>query len=398
MSARFRRFLPILALTMTAANAPDSPSPARGAAFNIRWSAAGASAPESVDVAGIDAENLAELARVNWDSARWNSLFHVSVVPAGTANKDFPPIAGTYRVVGDRLRFIPRFPMEPGLLHRASFRPSRLPHAAPGPPASDILGEHTRPLPPPPPATFVVRADPGGDRLPENLLKFYLHFSAPMSRGEAYSRIRLLDASGRPRDRAFLELGEELWDPSGTRLTLLLDPGRIKRGLKPREDLGPILESGRAYTLVVDREWPDAAGYPLRESYRKAFRAGTADETQPDPKTWKVEAPRAGTRDALVLVFPEPLDRALLERVLNVKGPDGSFLTGAIEVGDRETRWSFRPAQPWRSGTVQVVVDTTLEDLAGNNIARPFEVDVLRPVTERVEAETVTIPVVIAPR
>jgi hypothetical protein len=84
--------------------------------------------------------------------------------------------------------------------------------------------------------------------------------------------------------------------------------------------------------------------------------------------------------------------------VLNVKGPGGAFVTGAIEVGDGETRWGFRPAEPWRSGTFQVVVDTTLEDLAGNNIARPFEVDVLRPVTERIEAETVAIPVVIAPR
>ena len=38
------------------------------------------------------------------------------------------------------------------------------------------------------------------------------------------------------------------------------------------------------------------------------------------------------------------------------------------------------------------MVDTALEDLVGNSIASPFEVDVFRPVTRRDEAETVAIP------
>src|SRR5206468_10702471 len=96
----------------------------------------------------------------------------------------------------------------------------------------------------------------------------YLHFSAPMSRGEVYRRVRLLGEGDRPVDRPFLEIGEELWDPDGTRLTLLFDPGRIKRGLVPRKEEGPILEEGRAYTLVVDPAWPDAQGRPLRQGYR----------------------------------------------------------------------------------------------------------------------------------
>ena len=66
-----------------------------------------------------------------------------------------------------------------------------------------------------------------------------------MSRGKAYRRVHLLDADGKEVDRAFLELGEELSAPDGKRFTLLIDPGRIKRGLKPRKDLGPVLEQGR---------------------------------------------------------------------------------------------------------------------------------------------------------
>ena len=60
---------------------------------------------------------------------------------------------------------------------------------------------------------------PSRAMLPENLLRLYIHFSAPMSRGEAYRRIRLLDATGKPVDDPFLELDEELWsrDGSGSR-------------------------------------------------------------------------------------------------------------------------------------------------------------------------------------
>jgi len=36
-------------------------------------------------------------------------------------------------------------------------------------------------------------------------------------------------------------------------------------------------------------------------------------------------------------------------------------------------------------------VDTRLEDLAGNNISRPFEVDAFHPVQREVKAETVSV-------
>src|SRR5205823_5383949 len=102
------------------------------------------------------------------------------------------------------------------------------------------------------PPAAVAQVYPTADELPENLLKFYLHFTGPMRRGEAYDHLRLLDAQGKVVERSFLELGEELWDGSGRRFTLVIDPGRIKRGLKPREDLGPVLEAGKSYTLVID--------------------------------------------------------------------------------------------------------------------------------------------------
>jgi hypothetical protein len=43
------------------------------------------------------------------------------------------------------------------------------------------------------------------------------------------------------------------------------------------------------------------------------------------------------------------------------------------------------------------VVGTELEDLAGNSIARPFEVDLAGPISQRVMTETVSLPFQIAP-
>ena len=69
---------------------------------------------------------------------------------------------------------------------------------------------------------------PSSDVLPENLLRFYVHFSAPMQRGGVQGHIFLLDAEGQEVKGAFLNLATELWDSAMQRLTILLHPGRIK--------------------------------------------------------------------------------------------------------------------------------------------------------------------------
>jgi hypothetical protein len=182
-------------------------------------------------------------------------------------------------------------------------------------------------------------------------------------------------------------LPQELWSPDGKRLTLLFEPGRVKRGLVPRVEQGPILVAGHMYTLTIDGNWPDAEGIPLQETAHKTFRALPPEMSQPDPHTWTIEAPRPGSRDPLVVRFPKALDHAMLEHVLIVVRLDAaqdrasarSELSGYVRVTDEETRWSFEPREPWRSGPHALVVPTTLEDRAGNSIRLPFEVDLNRP-------------------
>src|SRR5262249_14755656 len=114
----------------------------------------------------------------------------------------------------------------------------------------------------------------------------------------------------------------------------------------------------------------------------KSFRTTVAVESPVEPADWTVTAPAAGTRDPLTVTFPRPLDHALLQRVLHVLEKSGRDVEGEISVGDHELRWQFTPRQPWAAGSYNLEVEQILEDLAGNSVGRPFEVDEERPATE----------------
>jgi hypothetical protein len=120
------------------------------------------------------------------------------------------------------------------------------------------------------------------------------------------------------------------------------------------------------------------------------------DEAPIDPGNWKIDSPKAGTGDPLVVRFPEPLDHALLERVMRVADAAGERIGGSIEISDSETCWQFTPEQPWPAGNYELVTDTTLEDLAGNAIGRAFDVDTLGPIQKPIETDTVSIPFAVA--
>jgi hypothetical protein len=295
---------------------------------------------------------------------------------------DVPPLLGSCTAKDGGLTFRPRYGLAPGIRVRAVYRPS-------GGAAAESVFEVAK-VPPPEATTLVRNVYPSAQLVPENELKFYIYFTAPMQRGDAWRHIHLVREDGKIVELPFLELDQELWDRDNTRLTILFDPGRIKRGVLPLVEVGPAIEAGKSYTLVIGREWLDGRGAPLAEEFRKPFRVGPADRDPVDPAKWRVTAPRAGTGDAVVVRFPEPLDYALLQHLLTVTGPGGS-LTGRIEVGRDETEWRFIPEKPWKAGDYRILVPTTLEDLAGNHVGRAFDVDTFAPITTKVQKDTVAV-------
>ena len=47
---------------------------------------------------------------------------------------------------------------------------------------------------------------------------------------------------------------------------------------------------------------------------------------------------------------------------------------------------------PWTAGAYQLIVDTGLEDVSGNRIGQPFDIDVFDKVTEHLTTRTVNVP------
>jgi hypothetical protein len=304
----------------------------------------------------------------------------VLVVYAGAGN--VPPLLGLYAVEGGALVFHPRFPPAAGVRYRAVFYPP-----GGGAAVERVFDGPSRDITP---TARVEHVYPSGDVLPVNQLRLYVYFSAPMSQGEAGRRIRVLDESGTPLPDIFLP-GEELWDPGFQRLTMTFDPGRIKRGLTSNQAMGPPLASGKRYTLAIDRGWPDARGAPLVSAFRKPFRGGPAERTPPDPRQWRLTAPQAGTAGSLIVDFPTPMNYALLQRMLRVSNGRAG-VDGSVSVDHQETRWIYTSRQAWMAGDYQLVVDTGIEDLAGNHIGQAFDIDVFERVTERITAATVSLP------
>ncbi|HEU0009993.1 MAG TPA: hypothetical protein VFT34_09280 [Verrucomicrobiae bacterium] len=345
----------------------------------------------AVEVSGLSARVLRELRGANWTPAQWRGLLTVRVEHGDLfTDVGIPPMQGDYRVRDGILRFEPQFPLEPGVRYRASFHPEMLPgtHSGAAPPLTAAFEAPARPVTP---ATFVARVYPSSAFLPENLLKFYVHFSAPMSRGHIYDYVRLRDAAGRYVELPFLELDEELWDPTMTRLTLIIDPGRIKRGVQPLEEIGPALEEGKSYVFELSRKWKDAAGVPLKADFQKTFKVGPPDRQPPDPARWRIQAPNSRTRDPLRVTFPEPMDHALARRMIRVTRDTGEPVEGETALEDEEWGWLFTPASPWRRGNFRLLIQTTIEDLAGNNIGKAFDVDLVESTQRALTNSTVKV-------
>ncbi len=333
----------------------------------------------TIDVVGVPAARLSALQGTASRDA-WTAVLKVAVGP------DQPATIGTYQIEDGRIVFTPMFPLDPGRQYHVTY-------AAPGaPPLTSIVSLPARDLTP---STTVAEVYPTAEIVPENQLRLYVHFSAPMGSKGGLSYVHLFADDGAEVLDPFLPLDAEFFNDDRTRYTVFFDPGRQKRGIAPIADMGRSLTEGKSYTLVVDSEWRDGNGLPLTHQFKRTFKVGPPDEKPLDPKSWQIQAPAAGSRAPLTVAFPEPLDHGLLLRALGVLSPDGTPLPGAVAVGTHELTWSFTPQSPWTAGAHNIVAFAMLEDLAGNRIGRAFEVDQFDRTDKSGEPEKTLIPLLV---
>ena len=347
-----------------------------------------------VTLSGLSQDTTISLQNASLTREDWTSLLRVTVHQPDSSISNIPPVLGDYKFdENGTVYFQPMFPFDPGLEYQVVFDPTALPLANT---EHQTITQITTIISLPElhiePSTIVSDLFPSGNTIPENQLKFYVEFSAPMSAVDGLDYIQLLNKNGQVVEAPFLPLGSEFWDYNHQRYTVFFDPGRIKQGLLPNDQLGRPLINGETYTIVISPNWPDAFGAPLKEEFRKVFTVVPEDITPLDLEMWQLRVPKIGTMQRLVVSFPEPLDRSLLMRGLAIEDIQGNRLDGESTITNWETRWSFSPSRSWQAGSYTLVALPILEDLAGNRIGVPFEIDVFDRIDETTEQETYRIP------
>jgi very-short-patch-repair endonuclease len=299
------------------------------------------------------------------DAAKASPILRLTRVDE--VGRDGPAVFGSYLRTGSTLRFTPEFRLAAGGRYRATL-------SLPGQPPTST--EYRVPEAAAHEAARVERIYPSAAVLPANLLKFYVHFSRSMRQTDAiFDQLHILGENGEPVSDPWRRFPQ--WSDDGKRLTLWIHPGRVKRGVNLREEIGPVLVPGQRYRLVIDATLEDLTGQTLGQAFTKEFAAGPEDHSRISLQAWSLSPPRAGTREPLIVSFPRPLDAALLQRLLTVQDERGAACAGTISVGKDELFWTFQPQESWVSSRAYVLhADGLLEDLAGNTPVRVFDSEI----------------------
>ena len=220
-------------------------------------------------------------------------------------------------------------------------------------------------------APRVAEFSPSQAVIPENTLRLYIKFTEPKARGHLLQNMRLLASDGTEVVSPFLNLDAELWDSEQRRVTILLEPGRIKQGVGPNASSGAPLQAGESYRLILSDQLQSAAGVSLDAPTTLFFRVGPAERRPIDPDAWNILVPSAGTLAPISIGFDRIMDAGAVVRLLTLEAPNGSRLQG--EVSTDGGGWSLTPDSPWSAGTYHLIVAPDLEDVSGNTPGAPFD-------------------------
>lgn len=219
---------------------------------------------------------------------------------------------------------------------------------------------------------FVQAVYPTSNILPENLLRMYIQFSKPMKTVGNIEKIKLTDEFGTEVKNVFFNNAKELWNREQTQLTLILDPARVKTGLKTNEALGRPIEPNKNYLLTIDG-LEDVYHRKMWTSFQKKITVEKADVTIPEIKNWTFTIPEAKSKNSFEVNFPQMLDYNSLKERLIIADNENNLIEGVVSIKKQETQWSFQPKYYWKSGEYILYVNTRLEDPSGNNLNGLFD-------------------------
>jgi hypothetical protein len=323
-------------------------------------------------VKDLDEEVLHTFRRYHNRQRDWQEVFPVSMAGGNR-------IQGEYHVSDNSVSFTPRFQFSRGIEYTATFYLNDL---------TENYNEIYLPKTNSETLTFqfnvptyqhsepkVVGVYPSADILPENQLKFHIAFNSSMAMDEMYKRVKLFNSKGKVMEKAFLVLDQELWDNEMKIATILLDPGRIKRGLRPNVEMGTAIRKNEKYTLVIESGWKDVNGNPTTQIFKKEFNVTSADRTIVDYQSWELLVPVTASAP-LTIELKECLNYVMLPESFIILDSRGHKINGKFQLLNNESAVVFTADADWKTGEYVLYINPLLEDAAGNNLNRLFDEDI----------------------
>jgi hypothetical protein len=218
----------------------------------------------------------------------------------------------------------------------------------------------------------VIAIYPTTDSIPVNILRFYIQFSKPMQEMNVLNHIVLLDENNKNITGVFYENQYELWNEDRTKITLIVDPGRVKLGLLANNKMGKAFDEGKKYSLKVDGLLLDFDNQPLANPFTKSFIAVKEDTTAPDTKKWKLSLPNANTTNPIIIDFNDNIDHISAMTYIKIVR-DKNEIEGNFTLQNNEQKANFNPNKKWQKGNYQILVHPRLEDITANSVNQVFD-------------------------
>lgn len=313
----------------------------------------------------LNKKTAAKLKSSQLNFEEWASFFSVRT------NSDARPMLGSYRIHGEQIVFSPRFHPDPKIEYVITFSyPALKEVVGASIDRNDTIQAFKRFALDSKP-TQLLQFSPDSDTLPQNLLRAYLHFSAPMGFQNPYDFIALINEAGDTIETPFVELPEGLWNEFRTRMTLLFHPGRIKQGVEPNRSMGTPMRSSEKFRLVVSKKWKDAAGNPLDQDFKKQFITSAPVREKMQKNDFQLQTSRETQLSVLVDVV-RLLDQEMAQKHIRIEDDNGNRLTSNISFVTGR-RFIVRSNEFESAKKYRLYINPRLEDVCGNTFLNAFD-------------------------
>lgn len=219
---------------------------------------------------------------------------------------------------------------------------------------------------------FVKEVFPRSNKIPKNILTFYIEFSQPMLEDEsAFRYVNLYNENKEIVPHVWLNKSRWISDKI---LMLMIHPGRVKRGIKYYDNLGDVFYVGKKYYLeITDKVKPLHKNSKVK-SFTKGFEINYPTASCPKILKNKFSIPRRNSKEKLKIVFDKPMDLySILGGIsINIYNKDIN-IQGKFIPGSDDTEWYFIPEKPWTEKKYTLIFNKYVSDPSGNGLIKPFE-------------------------